>query len=73
MSAHGVNIDEQTIVDRLRQSAKAAPTGSLFEKRFLEAADEIERLRSLVGKANTGPSFAEITRDLRHSGEKECG
>jgi hypothetical protein len=26
--------------------------------------DEIVRLRSLVGKARSGPSFAEITKDL---------
>jgi hypothetical protein len=28
------------------------------------AADELEHLRSLAGKADVGPSFAEIAKDL---------
>jgi len=31
-----------------------------------EAADTIERLRSLAGKADVGSSFSELTSELRH-------
>lgn len=31
-----------------------------------EAADTIERLRSIAGKADVGPSFSELTDELRH-------
>ena len=37
-------------------------------ERLQEAADEIERLRALVGKAQLGPSFSEITKDLSRRG-----
>ena len=31
------------------------------------AADTIEELRSLAGKADVGPSFAEVTKELRRA------
>jgi hypothetical protein len=37
-----------------------------------DAVAEIERLRSIAGKADVGPSFAEITKDLpRRSNEPQ--
>jgi hypothetical protein len=40
--------------------------GPVVSKLVGEAADTIERLRSIAGKADVGPSFSEMTSELRH-------
>jgi len=40
--------------------------GPALSKLAGDAAGEIERLRSLTGKANVGQSFSEMTSELRH-------
>ena len=58
------------IVTRLRSYTPeeiAAVCGfKAFQAMMCEAADEIERLRSIAGKANVGESFADLTSELRH-------
>lgn len=53
------------IVERLR-SPELPTQEPEVEALLREAAEEIERLRSLAGKADVGPSFAELTDELRH-------
>jgi hypothetical protein len=49
------------IVERLRTASIITDAyGDLFK----EAADYIERLRSLCGKADVGQSFSEMAKDL---------
>jgi len=56
------------IIERLRHHVwDTSKLGFALEADALmkEAADTIERLRSLAGKADVGPSFAEVTKELR--------
>lgn len=58
------------IVERLRNP----PEDTYHTSAILlmeEAADEIERLRSIAGKADVGPSFSELTDELRHQTPNE--
>jgi len=51
------------IVERLRKEVSSTPEAPTpLGDLLLEAADEIERLCSLVGAASGGPSFAEMYR-----------
>lgn len=54
------------IVERLREAAKPNDWAPDVHCALLsEAADTIERLRSICGKADVGASFAEVTKDLQ--------
>ena len=60
------------IVERARKCAEDFETLSPAAIILREAADTIERLRSICGKADVGPSFAEVTNDMnRRSSEYE--
>jgi hypothetical protein len=56
------------IVERLRSidDDKMAYSPEAVRKLLCEAAGTIERLRSIAGKADAGPSFSELTSELRH-------
>ena len=52
------------LIANLRAVAASAASDAPWCQLVLQAADEIERLQSLVGAASTGPSLADLKRDL---------
>lgn len=75
-----VPIDAKTVailIDELNRMRHIYDCENETSKRLVrekwKLEDEIERLRSIAGKADVGQSFAELTSELRHQTPREPG